>query len=553
MKKSKVLSLLTAGAMCMAMLPMSAFAATPGAPTVTSATIAGATSTTDDNGNLYLTVPSDTMLANQSFGLTTSEPVDFVVSDPDTVAMGALYASGADTNSATLNFNIDASDYVEGGIDFTTPAYTLNIASTDRTQWMGTFNEGFNMTMGTLASALHTVAARVQGGIMVDDNDTPNDAIRVYSNTDAASSYLIFAPAETASVSVTYNYDGGSYLWTVPSGSLLQEIVVPANDDVTGWYDESGEAVTFNTPVTENTVIYAETEDVPVESDFLTQLNSGAATIYINNEDDWEAFTENSALVPAGKVVELTVDINCGGKSYPSMTFAANFDGGNHTISNATFTPVDGNCGMFAVIGANQTVANVTLQNISSGSLMNTYSGILAGQVSGNNEVSRENCLVQNVHVIGGSVNGRTAAAVAGYSFGSTIRYCSSEGTSVSGLANGAGIVGLTYGTVDTCYSTVEPFGLQARGRGGIAGKLLQSGSIVDCWYTYDEIYGEDDLPGEVDGNFPLDRSLEPVAQYQAAYGWADNNPDTQPDWTTGYKGTEVFINYAVDTTYNFD
>ena len=46
MKKSKVLSLLTAGAMCVAMLPMSAFAATPGAPTVTSATIADVTSTT---------------------------------------------------------------------------------------------------------------------------------------------------------------------------------------------------------------------------------------------------------------------------------------------------------------------------------------------------------------------------------------------------------------------------------------------------------------------------------------------------------------------------
>ena len=183
---------------------------------------------------------------------------------------------------------------------------------------------------------------------------------------------------------------------------------------------------------------------------------------------------------------------------------------------------------------------------------MNTYSGILAGQVSGNNEVSRENCLVQNVHVIGGSVNGRTAAAVAGYSFGSTIRYCSSEGTSVSGLANGAGIVGLTYGTIDTCYSTVDPFGLQSRGRGGIAGKLLESGSIINCWYTYDQAYGEADR-GTMTGEFHLDRSLEPVAQYQAAYGWADNNPDTQPDWTTGYKGTEVFINYTVDITYDFD
>lgn len=43
MKKSKVLSLLTAGAMCVAMLPMSAFAAGIDAPHVDSATAANQT------------------------------------------------------------------------------------------------------------------------------------------------------------------------------------------------------------------------------------------------------------------------------------------------------------------------------------------------------------------------------------------------------------------------------------------------------------------------------------------------------------------------------
>ena len=109
MKKSKVLSLLTAGAMCVAMLPMSAFAAGIDAPHVDSATIADTQSVSDANGNLYLTVPTSLQLANKTFELTTSEKVSFVATSE--TAAGQLYASEGSDTSATLRFAINAPGY----------------------------------------------------------------------------------------------------------------------------------------------------------------------------------------------------------------------------------------------------------------------------------------------------------------------------------------------------------------------------------------------------------------------------------------------------------
>ena len=77
--------------MCVAMLPMSAFAAGIDAPNVDSATIADTQSVSDANGNLYLTVPTSLQLANKTFELTTSEKVSFVATSE--TAAGQLYAS----------------------------------------------------------------------------------------------------------------------------------------------------------------------------------------------------------------------------------------------------------------------------------------------------------------------------------------------------------------------------------------------------------------------------------------------------------------------------
>ena len=61
----------------------------------------------------------------------------------------------------------------------------------------------------------------------------------------------------------------------------------------------------------------------------------------------------------------------------------------------------------------------------------------------------------------------------------------------MTGLANAAGISGLTYSDIDACYSKdVSLTALQARGRGGIAGKILESGNVTNCWYEYDGLEG---------------------------------------------------------------
>ncbi|MFR8012618.1 MAG: hypothetical protein ACLU8W_12885 [Clostridia bacterium] len=272
--------------------------------------------------------------------------------------------------------------------------------------------------------------------------------------------------------------------------------------------------------------------------------------LYISDKADWDAFVVKSAQVSADQRVQLTTNLNLEGASYQAIQFEGDFDGGNNTISNATFTPNGENCGMFAKISVDQKIANLTLENISAKGnvLTTTYSGVLAGQVYGG-DGHRATTLVQNVHVIGGSATGRTAAGVVGYTFLNTMRYCSADGVSVTGLANAGGITGLTYGDIISCYTdNLSLTALQARGRGGITGKLLESGSIVNCWYTYEAIYGEEQLPGEVDGNFYLNKESDVKVQYLGARDWAA----TQSGWTVTLEDDAVVISYAIDTTYEF-
>lgn len=279
-------------------------------------------------------------------------------------------------------------------------------------------------------------------------------------------------------------------------------------------------------------------------------LAEKAPILYISDKADWDAFVTNSAQVSADQRVQLTASLDLEGASYQAIQFEGDFDGGNNTISNAKFTANGKYAGMFSELGATQKIANLNLDNISAtGSVLSSYVGVLAGWVYGVNETPRENCLIQNVHVTNSSVSGYTSGGLVGYSFASMIRYCSVEDTTVSGLANGGGIVGLTYGDIVSCYTNnVAPSGLQTRGRGGIAGKLLESGSITDCWYTYEAIYGEEQLPGEVDGNFYLNKESDVKVQYLGARDWAA----TQSGWTVTLQDDAVVISYAIDTTYEF-
>lgn len=543
MKKSKVLSLLTAGAMCVAMLPMSAFAAGIDAPHVDSATIADTQSVSDANGNLYLTVPTSLQLANKTFELTTSEKVSFVATSE--TAAGQLYASEGSDTSATLRFAINAPGY-----DLDSEDYSISLTSSDGIEWTGTFNENFNATMAVLGQGLNYSNATLRAGTVVNDAGTGNAIWDIYTNSDAANTQLVICDPDSQMVTVTYVYGEGEndkYEWNLPEGAPLPQVTIPGNLVLEGWYtdDTYTTKATFGQAVTADMELYANLVAAEDTSSFADALERGDSVLYISDMADWNSFVANSDDVAANQRVELLTDINCGGASYTALNFDGDFNGNNHTISNATFTSNGNYAGMFAELGATQKIANLYLDNITiSGSMLNTsnFSGVLAGRVYGVNETPRENCLIQNVHVTNSSVSGYTCGGLVGYSFASMIRYCSVENTSVSGLANAAGIVGLTYGDVDACYSNgMTLFGLQARGRGGIAGKILESGNVTNCWYSYD---GDEGPAGEIiDGT--EDNNVSTSDSAWSWMSWAAN----QTVWTVSGQSAS-FIPEAIEYSF---
>ena len=528
--RKRILSGLLACAVCVGMLPVGAMAAeTDSAPGLAEAAIAGETSTVDASGNLYLTLPSSTNLANATFALKTTEAVDFVTTAEDAAGSGELYAYDADDGVAQLRFAIDLTDMVPGGSDvnFNTPDYSIDLTSTDDINWTGTFNQNFNATVSALGQAMNMTGATLRAGIMENGNDVGNEVRRIRANNDASNTQLVIYDPNAELHTVTYQFGDDHYTWTVPDGAPLYDAELPSNSGYEGWYDENDQKIDFaaNPTVEENMTLHAEEEDPSEEpGGFLEDLeDDGHATL--NTVDDWDEFVANANAVEAGQWVELGQDINLGGASYQAIQFEGNFNGNGKTISNATFTANGDNCGMFARIDGTQKIVNLNLNNISANGLLATYAGVLAGQVYGG-EGLRDKCLVQNVHVRGGSVSGRTAGALVGFSFVSTIKYCSAEGTSVTGLANAAGISGLTYADIDSCYSKdVNLFGLQFRGRGGIAGKLLESGKITNCWYDYE---GDEGPVGEIDrgevvNDYLYDDSKNPALLRIELQNWIAN------------------------------
>lgn len=194
-------------------------------------------------------------------------------------------------------------------------------------------------------------------------------------------------------------------------------------------------------------------------------------------------------------------DIDCGGATYTTLTFAGNFDGQNKTISNAKFSPAAGAyadgftesitcCGLFNSLHTTQKIVNLKLDSISTtGSTLTDYSGALAGVIDGTVVNGEPQALIQNVQVTNCSISGRSAAGVVGFCRGATVKFCSSKDSTISGLANGGGIVGLVsgyMGIVTNCYSTTAPTALTFMNgsAGGVAGKLVRGGNTNTCWST---------------------------------------------------------------------
>lgn len=479
-------------------------------PTITALSVSatGATSTTDANGNQTMSIPGNTLLSDCTFTLTASEAVTF--SAPSVLNTGDLYVSGTGVNEngenyVALNFNVFVEDPYGSApaVDLNDSQYSLVLTSTDRITWTGGFDNA-TMTVDGLAALLPGGEATVPSGTM---NGTSQARV-LLANRDASTTMLVLCAPEAAVYTLTFTVDGASqYVWKLPAGYTLTAETLPT---VPSGYDGWCTSNSFEdaTPITSITVVadqplYA--KPTAAEATFLEKLQAGQ-NVAITSDEEWETFAANTTGTQIGQLVTLEKDIDCGNKTYDPIIFKGSFNGGNHTISNATFREVassynsssesDIYCsGMFASIGPGQIIANLKLNNITAQS-SRTYAGILAGLVDGSGS---NPALIRNIQVTNGTATGRSAAGITGFLRNATVIYCSSRGTTITGIANGGGIVGINNAVVSNCYSTTTPSAVTFLGgkAGGITGKNVRGGRLETCWTTMATAVGGYDSAAE--------------------------------------------------------
>lgn len=450
------------------------------APTIIGFSVGGTAASIDAADNVKLTLDCTTALAGATVSLTTSEAVSFeATSSP---AGGALYASAASANSVTLNFNVTI-----GNTDLNDSKYGITLTTSNGTTWTGTIGSSFAFTAGDLAAGMQNTQLTFAAGTMVSAAGVGNTARALACNKDVEVAYLVACGAGQM-CTVTYVIRENSTVWQLPAGTaLLTPTVEEASGETfVGWYADAGHntAVDVDTATVSNGLtLYAWVNAETTESSFAEQYAAGASTLTIETDEDWASFISLASSIGSSKLVVLNADINCGGATYTSLTFGGNFNGNGKTISNATFNANGDNSGMFATLGPDQIVANLTLSNITVKSATNA--GVLAGSISGS-EGHRP--LIQNVHVSSCSVSGRNAGGIAGYAFVTDIKFCSNRGTTVTGVVNGGGIAGISYSVVSNCYATKNATALASAG--GIVGKNLETGNVEWCWCTSSKAVG---------------------------------------------------------------
>lgn len=493
----------------------------------------------NQNGSYVVALDGSTQVTACTLAVTADAPMSWSVTTP---AAGDLYVSSvsADGNSAVLNFNITA-----GTVDLKDSQYALTLtANADKTVWTGSFGTGFtDYTLVQLADLLGGQTVQLAANAMNGDSEARRFLVNHY---DGSVQIALCAPG-AAIYTVTYQTNSSVAASVKLAAGMTVPVFTPAlaeGQSFLGWFDqaEGGTQISDGTAVTKDLTLYAHIQSTVTnpQEQFIEDLKAGV-TVTIGDLDTWNLFVANASQAVEGGLVRLTNDINCGGASYTSMTFAGSFDGGGNTISNATFTPATGKhfngetvdcCGMFASIGPGQVVANLNLDSITASSSTTTYSGALAGVVDG----YPPKAIVQNVHVTNCTVRGRSAGGVAGFCRHANIFFCSSESSTIGGLANGGGIIGLVSddSLVQNCYSKCSPTALSFMGgkAGGIGGKVVRSGNVNLCWCTDTTV-------------------VNPADGGSATNNLGGVNDDTKKTTFTNLGFSETYWSFAgIDTTF---
>lgn len=433
---------------------------------------------TESNGSFLFTAPGGTEVVDYTTTVTLSSDAVFTATTP---GEGDLYVSAVGDNTVTLKFNLTV-----GGVNINTDQFALTLEKQENNVWTGGFSNAGDLTLETLAGYLTNQNIQLAAGAL--GANSPAQDILV--NMDDENVMLVLCAPGVAVYTVDYVVDETTITWKLPYGATIPalSLVLSGGKTIDGWYLDSDfeNALTSNVTVSGNTTVYAKVSSPEEDKTFLEKLEDHE-DVTITTKAEWDTFVEHSDVVVAGQLITLGANIDCEDSTYDSMTFAGSFNGAGFTISNANFRAVstssgDTCSGMFAKIGPGQTVANLTLQNVTA-QYSGTYAGVLAGMVDG---AGGGRTLVQNVQVRNSSASGRSAGGVAGFIRNADVRYCSSRDTTITGLANGGGIVGLSNAKVEYCYSTTSPTALTFLGgcAGGVVGKNVRGAYTEYCWAT---------------------------------------------------------------------
>lgn len=486
--------------LCMSLMSTAAFATEGTNANVTDMSISGAVNTME-NGNFVMTLPGTTMVTACTLTVTADTAINW---NPTPHATNDLYVSNATEDSVTLNFDINEND-----VDLNGSIYALTLTpNADKTVWTGTFGNGFNNTsLANLATMFGDREVQLAPDAIGEGSQARRFLVNQYGDKVA----MALCVPDAAIYTVTYHVnDITNFSVKLAAGMTIPEPVVTlaSNQTLDGWYEDASytTALVSGTTASKDMDIYAKVTTAPLtEEETMIAALEARETVEIDDLTTWEIFVRNAEKAQPGGLVKLTGNIDCQNATYDPLDFAGNFDGGNKTISNATFRSIassynsssenDIYCsGLFASIGPGQIIANLKLDHITAQSSQ-TYAGVLAGLVDGSGS---NRALIQNIQVSNSSATGRSAAGVTGFLRNATVKYCSSKTTTITGVANGGGIVGINNAVVSNCYSTTSPTALTIMGgkKGGVVSKDVRGGRAEYCWATMKVVGDESDGGG---------------------------------------------------------
>lgn len=376
-------------------------------------------------------------------------------------------------------------------------------------------NGAYTVAAGTYAYTVSKYGYKTETGSITVNADV-NKTVTL---SELASCTLTFAvtPAENAKVTVTHpvggtikpETDGGYklYLGETYAYTVTKADYIPVHGSITAAEDKT---LSF-------TLTYAGEGWDGTAKTAPTQDKNGVYQIGTAAELAWFADAVNGGQKAING--KLTANININGKTWTAIgtssnKFAGTLDGDE--AHHYTVSGLKGSKGLFDYVDSTGKVKNLSVDAVL------TANGVVGGIVDFN-DGTVENCLFS------GSVTNSSSYGAAGGIVGksegenSVVRNCVNTGSiknttvSYGSTLSVGGIVGYTYGKVESCYSTgkvyADPAKTTNKAIGGIAGAVKGSsyyekwGALINC-YVIGTVTGPESGIGAVVGTVDSGTSI---------------------------------------------